>query len=127
METSIRQALQTPEIGIPIALLILVFAAHTAVWLRSVAEGATPIVPSLTVFAKDISIVLLVILMFVLSKVMILFLPDEGTTIGGIDVAPIYAAIGPAVFFIPGLVLAAWLVKRKVEAILTSTNPPAQQ
>lgn len=125
MDQSIKLALRTPEIGIPIILLILVLAAHTFVWLRSVAEGVTPIVPSLRVFAADIAIVLMVVLTFVLSKAMSLFVPEEGTQVLGIDVAPIYALVGPAVWFVPGLVLAGWLVKRKAEAIAVSIRPPA--
>lgn len=124
MEAAIRATLKDPLLGLTLLLLLVVLVAHTAVYLRSVAVGATPIIPSLRVFSADIAIVLLAALMFAMSKAVTLFTPDEGTTIGGIDLAPLYATVGPLVFSGAGLGLAVWLLKKKAEAILTSARPP---
>lgn len=124
MEAAIRATLKDPLLGLTLLLLLVVLVAHTAVYLRSVAEGATPIIPSLRTFSADIAIVLLAALMFAMSKAVTLFTPDEGTTIGGLDVGPLYATVGPLVFAGAGLGLAVWLLKKKAEAILTSARPP---
>lgn len=126
METAIRSFLKDPAFGLPILLLLIVLVAHTAVYLRSVAAGATPIIPSLRVFSADVAIVLLAALMFAMSKAITLFTPDEGTEIAGLDVAPIYAVVGPAVFGAAGLGLAGWLLLKKVQAIRDSVTPPAE-
>lgn len=125
METAIRSFLGDPVFGVPILLLLIVVVAHVAVFLRSVANGPTPIIPSLRVMAADVSIVLLVALMFVMTKAIDLFTPTDGTTIAGIDLAPIYSTIGPLVFGAAGVGLAVWLLKKKAEAIMTSVQPPA--
>lgn len=124
MEAAIRATLKDPAFGLPILLLLIVLVAHVAVYLRSVAAGVTPIIPSLRVFSADIAIVLLSALMFAMSKAVTLFTPDEGTEIGGIDVGPIYANVGPLVFGAAGLGLAAWLLVKKVQAIRDSVTPP---
>src|SRR6185503_2645825 len=98
METAIRAFLKDPAFGLPILLLLIVLVAHIAVYLRSVATGVTPIVPSLKVFSADIAIVLLAALMFAMSKAVDLFTPDEGTSLGGVDVGPLYSVVGPLVF-----------------------------
>jgi hypothetical protein len=125
MEAAVRSFLKDPAFGLPILLLLIVLVAHVAVYLRSVAAGATPIVPSLKVFAADIAIVLLAALMFAMSKAVTLFTPDEGTEIAGIDVGPVYAIVGPLVFATAGLTLAGWLLVRKAQAIRDSVTPPA--
>ena len=124
MEAAVRATLKDPAFGLPILLLLIVLVAHAAVYLRSVAQGVTPILPSLRVFSADIAIVLLVALMFAMSKAVTLFTPDEGTTIAGIDVGPLYATVGPLVFAASGLTLAGWLLVRKAQAIRDSVNPP---
>lgn len=124
MEAALRATLRDPAFGIPILLLLVVIVAHAAVWVRSIADGVTPIIPSLKVFSADVAIVLLVALMFVMTKALDLFVPADGTTIGGIDVGPLYSTVGPAVFAAAGLLLAGWLLKRKAEAILSSVRPP---
>ena len=125
MEAAIRATLRDPLIGITILLLLVVVVAHVAVYLRSIAAGVTPIIPSLRVFSADIAIVLLAGLMFVMAKAIELFTPEAGTTIGGIDVGPLYSTVGPAVFATAGLTLAGWLLVKKVQAIVTSAQPPA--
>lgn len=127
MEVAVRQFLRDLAFGIPILLLLLVVVAHVAVFLRSVAAGATPIVPSLRTFSADIAIVLLSFLMFVCVRLIGLFVPEDGTTIGGVDIGPLYTAVGPAVFAAAGLGLAIWLAKKKIEAIITSVQPPTPQ
>lgn len=124
MEAAIRSTLRDPVFGLPILLLIIVLVAHVAVYLRSVAQGATPIIPSLKTFSADIAIVLLATLMLVMSKAIDLFTPADGTTIGGIDVGPLYSTVGPAVFSAAGLTLAGWLLVRKAQAIRDSVQPP---
>jgi hypothetical protein len=124
MEAAIRAMLKDPAFGLPILLLLIVLVAHVAVYLRSVAQGATPIIPSLRVFSADIAIVLLSALMFAMSKAVTLFTPDEGTTIAGLDVAPVYATVGPLVFGAAGLGLAGWLLVKKAQAIRDSVTPP---
>lgn len=126
MEAAIRATLKDPALGLPIFLLLIVLVAHAAVYLRSIAAGATPIVPSLRVFSADVAIVLLAALMFAMSKAVILFTPDAGTEIAGIDVAPLYATVGPAVFGAAGLGLSGWLLVKKVQAIRDSVTPPTQ-
>ena len=125
METAIRAFLGDPVFGVPILLLLIVVVAHVAVFLRSVANGPTPIVPSLRVMAADVSIVLLVALMFVMTKAIDLFTPADGATLAGIDLGPLYSMIGPLVFGTAGVGMALWLLKRKVEMIITSVQPPA--
>lgn len=124
MEAAIRATLKDPVFGLPILLLLVVLIAHAAVYLRSVAQGVTPIIPSLKTFSADIAIVLLVALMLVFTKAIDLFVPDAGTTVGGIDVAPLYSTVGPAVFGAAGLTLAGWLLLRKAQAIRDSVQPP---
>jgi hypothetical protein len=124
MDGAIRAFLKDPAFGLPILLLLIVLVAHTAVYLRSVAQGVTPIIPSLRVFSADVAIVLLAALMFAMSKAVTLFTPDEGTTIGGVDVGPIYATVGPLVFGAAGLGLAGWLLLKKAQAIRDSVTPP---
>ena len=125
MEPAIRAFLKDPTFGIPIILLAIVLFAHAAVFLRSVANGPTPIIPSLRVMAADGAIVLMVALLFLFTKAMDLFTPDAGTTIGGIDVAPFYSTVGPLIFAGFGLALAVWLVTLKLKAIKDSVYPPA--
>jgi hypothetical protein len=124
VEVALRQVLGDPIFGVPILLMVLVVVAHVAVFLRSVAAGATPIIPSLRTFGADVAIVLLVLLMFVMTKAIDLFTPTEGATVGGIDLGPLYSVVGPLVFAAAGLALAVWLAKKKIEAILTSVQPP---
>lgn len=124
MEASIRAFLRDPAFGLPILLLLIVLVAHVAVYLRSVAQGATPVIPSLRVFSADVAIVLLAALMFAMSKAVTLFTPDEGTELAGIDVAPLYATVGPLVFGGAGLTLAGWLLVKKAQAIRDSVQPP---
>lgn len=124
MEASIRALLRDPAFGLPIFLLLIVLVAHTAVYLRSVAQGVTPIIPSLRVFSADIAIVLLAALMFAMSKAVSLFTPDAGTEIGGVDVGPLYAIAGPLVFGGAGVALAGWLLVKKAQAIRDSVTPP---
>lgn len=124
MEAAIRSTLRDPVFGIPVLLLLIVLVAHVAVYLRSVAAGATPIVPSLKTFSADIAIVLLAALMLIMTKAIELFVPEEGTQVGGIDVAPLYSTVGPAVFAAAGLTLAGWLLVRKAQAIRDSVQPP---
>lgn len=125
MEASIRAFLRDPAFGLPILLLLIVLVAHVAVYLRSVAQGVTPAIPSLRVFSADVAIVLLAALMFAMSKAVTIFTPDEGTEIAGVDVAPLYAIVGPVVFGGAGMALAGWLLVKKVQAIRDSVNPPA--
>lgn len=125
MEAAIRATLRDPAFGLPILLLLIVLVAHVAVYLRSVAQGATPIIPSLRTFSADIAIVLLAALMFAMSKAVTLFTPDEGTTVGGLDVGPVYATVGPLVFGGAGLTLAGWLLVKKAQAIRDSVTPPS--
>jgi hypothetical protein len=125
MEAAIRSFLKDPAFGLPILLLLIVLVAHVAVYLRSVAQGATPIIPSLRVFSADIAIVLLAALMFAMSKAVTLFTPDEGTEIAGVDVGPLYAIVGPLVFGAMGLTLSGWLLVKKAQAIRDSVTPPA--
>ena len=125
MEAAIRAFLKDPAFGLPILLLLIVLVAHIAVYLRDVAQGVTPIVPSLRVFSADIAIVLLTALMFAMSKAVTLFTPDAGTEIAGVDVGPVYAIVGPLVFGAAGLTLAGWLLVRKAQAIRDSVTPPA--
>jgi hypothetical protein len=126
MEVALRQILGDPVFGVPILLMVLVVIAHLAVYLRSVADGVTPIIPSLRTMAADIAIVLLVLLMFVMTKAIDLFTPTEGATVGGIDLGPLYSVIGPLAFGTAGVSLAVWLTKKKGEAIWTSLKPPAE-
>lgn len=124
MEASIRAFLRDPAFGLPILLMLIVLVAHAAIYLRSVAQGATPVIPSLRVFSADVAIVILAALMLAMSKAVTLFTPDEGTEIGGVDVAPLYAIVGPVVFGGAGMTLAGWLLVKKAQAIRDSVNPP---